>query len=395
MESLKNDKILILSSNYGDGHFQAAQAIYEAIKLTKPVTEAVVFDFMKWTHPHIHSMSRFIFIQGIKKLPSLYGYLYQKTHDANTFSLLLKKLNCLGVARMLKLLQDVQPSVVVSIFPLAAGTMSVLKSNGLTKARTVTIITDHCDHSYWIYPYTDQYIVGSDLVRQGLLRLNMADSQIAVTGIPIRPKFCKSYHRNILMEKYDLSPALPTVLFMSGGCGIMDGGVSMIQALNALPQSIQLIIVCGHNKKLKHQLVEESKSSKHLMLITGYIDYVHEFMAVSDLMITKPGGLTTSEAIARELPLLLYGALPGQEQDNTRYLTQAGVAMTARDCRDLAEKLSYVLNHPHFLSIMRDNAKKLQKKWSAFDALEMILCNDANPNNLKEKASTSIALTVT
>lgn len=369
---MKKEQILILCSNFGDGHLQAAQAILEATRLHKPHVETAVFDFMKWTHPFIHSIGRYVFIQGVKQFPSFYSYLYHKTHDINSFSLILKKLNFFGIRRMLKLLQEIQPSVVVSTFPLAAGTMSVLKSDGLTKVPTVTIITDHTDHSYWIYPNTDQYIVGSNLVRQGLKRFDIADSQIAVTGIPIRPEFCKSYHRHFLKEKYGFHPTLPIVLWMGGGCGLIGDRLSTLRTLESLSQQMQLIIVCGHNNKLRQQLTEGTKHSKHRILLTGYINYVHELMAFSDILITKPGGLTTSEAIALELPMLLYQSLPGQEQDNARFLLEAGVAMQAENITDLITKLSEALHDPKLLSTMKENARQLQTKWAAFDALKVI-----------------------
>lgn len=369
MKHRKGETILILSGNYGDGHLQAAYAIRAAARLRKPDVKTVVMDFMKWNHPYIHPISRYLYVRGIQRFPSVYGYLFQKTRDTHS-SAFLKTFNRFGMKRMLKLLHEVQPSIVVSTFPFAAAAMSMLKAYGLTDVPTVTIITDHTDHSYWIHPLTDRYIVGSDFVRQALRRTGIGESQIAVTGIPIRPEFSQPYSRALLKTKFGLQPELPTVLLIGGGQGIFGDGLF---TLDRFPERLQLIVVCGHNSRLLQKLTEYADRSKHRILLTGYVNYIHELMIVSDLIITKPGGLTTSEAIAMELPMLFYKPLPGQEQDNARVLLQAGVAMQAGNIEELQSVLAEVLQNPYLLWEMRQKARQFQTKWAAFDALEVIL----------------------
>ncbi|WP_312468838.1 MGDG synthase family glycosyltransferase [Neobacillus sp.] len=369
----KKDKILILSSTFGEGHQQVAIAIREAVQSRLPDAEPVVVDFMAVAHSYLYPISRYVYMKGVKKLPSLYGYFYQKTRRVNPFSIKLNSFLSTGMGRMLKLLQEVQPSVVVSTFPFAAGVMSKLKECRLTNIPSVTIITDYTDHSYWIHRYTDQYIVGSSLVRHALNRQGIADSKIADTGIPIKSKFYEHYSRKDLSIKYGLDFDLPTIMVMGGGHGMIRDGLLTFRELDALPQPIQLIIVCGHNEKLRHQLKEELKDSKHCIHLTGYIDYVHELMAISDFIITKPGGITISEAMAMKLPMLLYSPLPGQEQDNAQFLVQAGVAMQAENLADLRKKLFQLLYTPKFLVGMKENVKRFHMKGTNFDALDVIV----------------------
>ncbi|MBU8918419.1 glycosyltransferase [Bacillus sp. FJAT-29953] len=373
MNAVKKEKILILTGNYGDGHIQVANALNEAIQIRFPDLEPVVFDFMEWVHPYSNQVSRFIYLQGVKKFPQVYGYIYQKTRRVNTFSKMMKTILSTGLGRMKKLLEEVEPTVVVSTFPLAAAVMSKLKSFGLTDIPTVTTITDHTDHSCWIYPYTDQYIVGSKLVRDALISLGVEKKRIAHTGIPIRQQFSQTFKREEICEKYGLDPQMPTVLVMGGGCGMIGDGSSTIQEFDALPQPIQLIVVCGHNEKLRLQLKEKLKNSKHRIHLTGYIDYVHELMAISDLMITKPGGVTTFEAIAMELPMLLYKPIPGQEQDNAKFLVRSGVAVQAKTDRDLTNQLSKLLSTPKLLHQMRESSKQFHPKESSIASVEIIL----------------------
>jgi processive 1,2-diacylglycerol beta-glucosyltransferase len=372
MKTMKRDKILILFGNYGDGHRQAAYAIRKAMRMHLPHVESVVLDFMKWTHPYLHSIAHYVFMQGVKKFPYVYGYFYEKTREGNPYPRVLKTFNIFGLNRIVKLIHKVQPTIVISTFPLAAAAMSQLKSLGLTECKTVTVITDHTDHRSWIHSNTDQYIVGSNPVRMALRELGIADTQIAVTGIPVRPEFTKSYKREHLLAKHGLQDNVPTVLLMGGGAGIIGEGKATFKALEALPEPVQFIIVCGHNQKLKQRLEEKFKNSKHHVILTGYVTHIHEFMAIADIMITKSGGVTTSEAIAMELPMLLYKSLPGQEEENAKFLVEAGVAMQAENPLDLVRKLEFLLQNPNWLSCMKDRSRQFHTKLAAFHVLDII-----------------------
>jgi processive 1,2-diacylglycerol beta-glucosyltransferase len=368
---IMKEKILILIDRHGDGHFKAAQAIQQAIRLSYPQAEAMVADFMKLAHPYSYPFTRSLFLKGIQKLPSLYGYFFQKTyhHHSSCWAHAFMKL---GLKRMTLWLEQVQPSVVVSTSPLAAITMSIMKAQGLT-VPTATVITDHSSHGFWVQPHTDLYLVSSDFVRQALIRLGISHSRIAVTGIPIRLEFCRNYSRKGLIEKYQLNPNLPTILVMGGGWGMLGNEKSFLEPFNHLPKICQFIIVCGHNRKLKRNLAKQIPHSKHPILLTGYVENIHELMKIADLMITKAGGLTTAEAMALGLPMLLYKSLPGQEQENTRFLLDTGVARQADNATDLTLQISNLLKNPELLFKMKKKAQHLQSKQSAFLAAEMIL----------------------
>lgn len=386
--SINKEKILILTGNYGDGHVQVAQAIYEAIQLRFPTLEPVIIDFMEYTHPYSKHVSRSLYFQGIKKFPKVYGYVYQKTRRMNTISKMMKKIFSTGMGRMLKLIEEVHPTVVVSTFPLAAAVLSKLKSLGLTDIPAITVITDHTDHSCWIYPYTNKYIVGSGVVRDSLINLGVGEERISVTGIPIRQLFFQSLQKETIFKKHNLDPHLPTVLIMGGGCGLIGDGSSTIKEFEKLPQTVQFIIVCGRNEKLQMKLKDKLQNSKHHIHLTGYINNVHELMAVSNLMVTKPGGVSTFEAIAMELPMLLYKPIPGQEQDNAKFLVQSGVAIQAMKERDLIDHISKILSNAELLQQMSENAKNFHPKESAFASAEVIIRTMKVHNNLQDQLFT-------
>jgi processive 1,2-diacylglycerol beta-glucosyltransferase len=378
---MQNEKILILFARYGEGHLQAAKAIRDSFRKKHPHVEVILSDFMALTHPLFHPISQYLYIQGLKTLPSAYGFIYDKTRPFNNFSLFLKKFNRFGMGRLLKLIQALNPSVVVSTFPGASGTMSILKSHGLTNVPTTTVITDHTDHSYWVYPFTEQYIVGSEAVKQALIRNDIPDDQITVTGIPIRAEFSEYYDRNEIADKHGLDPRLPTVLLMGGGCGMFGDRAALIKALEAVPMKIQLIFVCGNNDKLRQQLTALTDHSKHRVHIMGYVERIYELMGAAHFMVGKPGGLTVSEALAMELPMIICNPLPGQEEDNTRFLLQSGVAFQAERIEDLTKIIVQGLQQPEILNSMREQSKNVQKKRAALDAREIIWRSRFQPHN--------------
>jgi len=373
MNDNEKDKILILSATFGDGHKQVAKAISEAVEYTLPNASPIILDIMEWIHPYLYPVSLFVYKRGIKRFPQVYSYFYKKTRVKNSFSTKLNSLFTFGLQTMLEVIQRIKPRVVVSTYPFAAGIISKLKEQGLINIPAVTIITDYTDHSYWIHPYTDLYIVGSNQVRDRLISLGIEDDKIKNTGIPVRQKFIESQPRELLLEKYGMNSNKFTLLLMGGGDGFIGKGRSTFRALESVSQTLQLIIVCGRNKKLKKQLELELKDYKHDVLLLGFCENIQELMAISDLMITKPGGVTTSEALAMGLPLLIYHPLPGQEEDNAEFLWKSGLAFLAKTENDLILKIESILNDSRDLKSMQQLTEPYQTRTSSFDALNVIV----------------------
>ncbi|MGZ4160741.1 MAG: MGDG synthase family glycosyltransferase [Neobacillus sp.] len=373
MNYREKDKILILSATFGEGHKQVANAISEAVDFSLPDVEPVILDIMHWLHPYLYPVSNYFYKKVIKKFPQVYSYLYRKTRESSPFSDKLNALFSLGMGSMLEILERINPKVVVSTYPFAAGIMSKLKEQGLINVPIVTIITDYTDHSYWIHPYTDQYVVGSEEVKDRLISLGVERYKIKCTGIPIRQKFIQTQSREILALQYGLNSNTFTVLVMGGGEGFIGKGLSTFHAFESLSTPIQFIIICGRNKKLQKKLEEELRNSKHKVLLMGFCENVNELMALSDLMISKPGGVTTSEALAMELPLLIYNPLPGQEEDNADYLVKSGLAILAENELDLIDKIHHMIHDSIPLLSMKLRTKLYQTKTSSFDALDVII----------------------
>lgn len=365
-------KVLVLSGSIGHGHMQTAQAIKEtAERWYGTEADVHVVDYMEQVSPHLHSVGTYCFVQWVKLFPSMYGYLFNKTRKDRKLAQLLKGVRFTSLRPLMKLIDQMKPTVIVSTFPAASAAVSKLKERGIIDCPAVTVITDHTDHSFWIHPYTDKYLVGSQDAKTRLIEQGVPQSRIEMTGIPVRPDFYESYSKTELRKKYELDPSKTTVLLMGGGCGLLDPSILELIEQASWAQKMQFIVICGRNDKLRSQLERWAESSPLHVRVEGYVKPVHEYMAMSDLMITKSGGVTTTEAVVQQLPLLVYKPLPGQEQDNIRYLLRSGVACRAEDAEELVAQLSIFSRHPETLEWMRERARSEHQHspFYAFDAI--------------------------
>ncbi|GMA50923.1 hypothetical protein GCM10025857_22800 [Alicyclobacillus contaminans] len=360
MSSLR--RLLILSASYGEGHQQAANAVRDALKMMHPETHIEIIDYMRSVHPMLDSVAKYCYLQSIRFAPALYGWFYKGTSQIPPSSLIQRQLNSLGIREMEDVLQAYNPDVVFATFPQPAGVVSYLKQKGLTDVPLATVITDHAIHSQWIHPLTDAYFVGSEYVRRGMLARGIPARTIHVTGIPIRPAFRQTFDKAALRAKYGLREDIPTVLVMGGAYGVMADINLICEELFNYPHPVQVVVVTGRNKRMKQQLDESVQSATQPSRVYGFVSEVYELMAVADLMLTKAGGLTISEALAMQLPMLLYRPIPGQEVQNAKFLVRSGVAVLARSRKQVSEHLyDLLVANPKKRETMKQRALKVRR----------------------------------
>jgi processive 1,2-diacylglycerol beta-glucosyltransferase len=368
MHNLK--RVLILSASYGEGHHQASNAIKDAFLSISPESEIRIVDFMHMTHPVLDSVAKYCYLKSIRFVPSLYGLFYRRTSAISPKSPIQKKLNQLGIDELQEYLMDYRPDIVISTFPTPSGVMSVLKEKGLTDIPLATVITDHAVHNQWIHPYTDQYFVGSEHVKQGMVKRGIPEHKIKVTGIPIRNVFSHPIDSAEAKQQLQLRPDLPTLLIMGGAYGVVGDITQICEELFQSETKMQIIVVCGRNEKLKSQIDELAARSVKPVQVYGFVQNVHTLMAASDLMLTKAGGLTISESLAMELPMLLYRPIPGQEKQNADFLVHSNVAVLAKTRRQVFEYLDTLLTGDRkALRTMRNNTRKIKR----IDAAQQIV----------------------
>jgi processive 1,2-diacylglycerol beta-glucosyltransferase len=236
----------------------------------------------------------------------------------------------------------------------------------------VAVLTDYVPHSFWLYDSVNYYVVPSEEVAIRLKNKGVESQKIKVFGIPFDPKFNLPVDKSAVCKKLNFDPDLPTVMIMGGGHGL--GPIKeVIDRLERVSQKIQEIIVCGSNKKLYDSLLEIINNYHKKNILLGFTDQISELMSISDILITKPGGITTAEALAKNLPMIIVKPIPGQEANNADYLTSAGAAIRLNTLDDLTGIIEGLLKDKHKLEGLRNAAGRISKPQSSLDIAKLLL----------------------
>jgi processive 1,2-diacylglycerol beta-glucosyltransferase len=310
------------------------------------------------------------YTQSVRLFPQAYKIFYQATQDLAPESATQQWLNNLGKRGLEAHLQDEPADVIVAVHPTPAGALSELRLTGRLPTPCVTVVTDYAVHNQWIHPGTDLYLVGSDCVRDGLAERGVPREKIVVTGIPIRANTALLSQREALKEKWALKPGLPTVLVMTGAQGMLRNPGPLFHTIASRP--VQGFFLCGKDKALMARLRLWADRYPNFRIL-GFVRVVPELMCVSDILISKAGGLTTSEALAMELPMIIFHPIPGQEYANRDYLTRSGAALAADSRRELGAALDLLCKTRGKLEEMRAAIRKIRRPDAAEHAsLEML-----------------------
>jgi processive 1,2-diacylglycerol beta-glucosyltransferase len=373
-------RVLILTASFGAGHDQAAHAVRESLEKLGAIVE--VIDYVQWLHPAVRRFAKFGLIHGVKTTPNLYGLFYRSLSYIPISSPFNKRLNSLGISHLKKCIESFNPDAVAGTFPTPMGGMSELRASGFTSIPNATILTDYTAHPQWVHEHTDMYFVATESVKNELMELNVPETRIVVSGIPIRSKFDEEAttkllsNRDTLRKKYNFDPTTPLILMMGGGEGIF-AGQSVCEQIVSMVDA-QFAIICGRNESLYKRMLP--LGSKRIRVL-GYVEEVNEWMAMSDLMVTKAGGITVTEAFAMELPMLIYRPIPGQEEQNALFAVRSGAAEVAYDVQSAVKFLESIVKEPSRLVTMRQAAQKQANRNAANKIAAAILELIANHSN--------------
>lgn len=365
--------VLNLTADYGAGHRRASAALQEALVDQKSDVTVMTLNYIEFVHPLLDKITQSLYVNTVKVAPELYRQFYYATKAIDPDSIWQNALNSLGHRRLLRLLQKVQPKVVVCTFPTPAGVVGELKRRGLVRVPQVTVITDNAVHTQWISPWTDLYLVASDYVRDGLIARGIREERIVVTGIPIDKRFGIKWDRAVLMEKYQLDPSMPTVLLLGSAYGMSPDAWLTAAWLGQADCRCQIMVVAGKDEGLKRKCEEATRSSRNPVKVFGFVDTMHEFMAVSDLIVTKAGGLTVSEALASGVPLVIHRPIPGQEEENAKFIVSHGAGVLSYDAVTTRELVLSLLKDEQTRMRMRQAALKLGRPDAAAHAARELL----------------------
>lgn len=347
---MQKKKVLLLSEGFGTGHTQAARALSASLNEHSPHVETTVMELGAYQHPWIGPLILGAYRRTLISQPKLIGALYHAKYDHSISPLTEFALHRIFYARSARIVEQQQPDVIVCTHPFPNMIISRLKRAGLNMP-LVTVITDYDAHASWLSSETSGYLVSTNEVKQKLLERNVPEHLIFVTGIPVHPKFHVAHDRQEIRRKFNLKP-LPTVLIMGGGWGILKHTNSLTHILD-WKDKIQFIYCMGNNEKALRKMASNPLFDHPNIRLLGYTDQIAELMEVSDLLITKPGGITCSEGLAKGIPMLLYNPFPGQEERNCEYFISQGFAERLQHTHQLTAWFTKLVEHSSTLDDMR------------------------------------------
>lgn len=379
---MKIKKVLILTANYGDGHIKTAASISNELKRQEPSVEVTTINLFQQAHPVINNVIKTLYLKCYSRIPQLYGFLYYSTKDIRRNFYLNNIIGMFGKKTLKKYLEEIKPDVVINTYPVLA--MPILYKKGKTQIPCYTVITDYGIHSQWIDPGVLKYFVGSESIKEEITQQGVAPDKIIVTGIPVCIE-CETVDMNLFRNKYGLvNSELPIVTVLAGANGVLTNLDTTCRTLYSMKPEAQFIIVCGKNKNLKENLEIATQKYRDRIKIFGFVDNLHEVMKGSDIVVSKAGGITTTEALNIGVPLIVYGSPAGQEKENTKFLLIKRCAHHASNINQLAEILAKLLNDKSILEQMKESTSIVSKPNGCTDLVKHILKDLNDQHNTEE-----------
>lgn len=368
---MSGKNILVVTASMGSGHNKAANAVAEAIKRKYPVNKINVIDFMSTETAYFNSLVKDIYLKLLDHTPSVYEFFYKFTSDSTKGSTIQSVFAHAMKKDMRELIKKYEADMVICTHPFPCAAASYLKQTGEINIPLITVMTDFCVHQFWLYKNIDIYFTANDLLKKEMVNQGLLEERIFVTGIPVGYNFRVDYNRDDLLAKFKLEKDKPVALIMGGGLGL--GGVkNALCQLERLKKDIQILVITGANVALWSEMNEYAQHSKHKIFVWGYSHNIQEFMSVATFLISKPGALTISEALTRELPMILHDPIPGPEVDNAKFVSDNGAAIWVKHQDTLDAVVREVLSDATILPKLRNNAKVLKKPYASDNIADVI-----------------------
>jgi processive 1,2-diacylglycerol beta-glucosyltransferase len=373
---VKPVNVLIVHASVGAGHTRAAQALASAFALEAPQVNVVVVDALDGARPLFRSVYADGYLELVERAPRAFGLLFDATDrpggDRGLPSRLARAASDWGMKDFDAFLENGRWDAVASTHFLAAERISRLKARGRFAAPLTTVVTDFDAHALWAQPFCERYCVAAPGAKASLVACGVEPGAVAQTGIPIDPAFSVPVEREAAQRFFGLSGAYPVVVQCAGGRGIgpLDG---VYRALLASTVPSEIVVVCGRNDAARRRLESIATPGRHRVKMLGFTSDMRRLLAAADVLVTKPGGLTVSEALACGLPMALVSPIPGQEERNADYLLENGAAVKASRPEYLTEKLEGILSSPQRLQALRTQTERLGRPRAAFAVARQVL----------------------
>lgn len=362
-------RILVLSASVGAGHLRAAQAIELAIQELAPDAAVQNLDVLDYTNAAFRRVYGKFYLELVNHAPHLLGYFYDrfdrkpgKYDKSDAIRLILQKLN---LRRLMELLKKQHWDVIVNTHFLPAEIIASLRRKNVINSPQLTVTTDFETHRLWVNQPCDHYFTATQEGAIQLAHWGVPEASITVTGIPIHPAFSKPLQRDELLKKHGIHGDRPIILQLAGGFGV--GPIEeLLRAALTVEVPTEIVVVAGRNEKLKQRLAPCRKHPMHRVHVLGYTNEMHEWMQLADLVMSKPGGLTTSEILASGTAMVIVNPIPGQESRNSDFLLENGAAIKINSTSTLRYKLNQLLTNRERIDQLKSNARKLGRPDAAY-----------------------------
>lgn len=356
-------RILVLSASVGAGHLRAAEAIELALRRANASVTIANHDVLTLMAPAFRKVYRDGYFRMVSRAPQLLGWIYDATDKPFHKDRVRQRIERAGSHPLLKLIREFDPDVAICTHFLPTALLDRERRKGRCRARIITVVTDFEVHGLWLSAPSDDYFVATEEARAHLEALGIASRAITVSGIPTHPVFAEMKDRAAMRRKHGWREDLPAILISAGGFGAANLG-RMLQALIDARLPAQIIAVCGKNAALKcsiEKIASQTTNGDGLCDPVGFTTDMDEFMTAADLIVGKPGGLTTSESLIKGLAWVVVNPIPGQEEKNAIYLLEHGVGLWCDNLHTLAFKVGELLKDPARLGAMRHNALRIAR----------------------------------
>ena len=369
---MHSKRILLMYISEVSGHRNAAMAVEKAFKIICPKAEILNINALNYTNPVSEKIVNSIYMSIIKRIPSVWDYLYDNSRIAKKVRKLQESVHRINAPKLRKLFDNFKPDVVVCSQAFPCSMVAAYKMRYDYSVPLVAVLTDFVPHLYWVHEGVDYYVTASAEVDKRLCSRGVPLSRIKQFGIPFDPKFSIPVDRQKVISQLGLARGKQNILVMGGGQGL--GPIkAIVKSLDNIDHDFQVMVITGVNKKLYKQLLTFSKRLKKKIHLFEFVNNVNELMAISDIIVSKPGGITTAEALSLGLPMAIIKPIPGQEANNAEYLLKEKAAVKIDSPESAGKIVGDLLADSRKLKLLSDNARRISKPSASMDIAGLLL----------------------
>ena len=355
-ERMKTRKFLIMTASIGSGHIRAAEAVEGELRRRFPGDDIQTVDFMSHKTSRFHGFLKSLYLRMLDFVPNLYDLFYKVSGHGSRGIMAQGMFAWATYWAMRRILREYRPDVLICTHPFPEGAAALARRLGHGGFLLVAVLTDYSLHRIWIYPQVDLYFTATEAMGEGLVACGIPSEHVYATGIAVAEGILGTPPRQRARENLGIGAEEKTVLLMGGGLGL--GSIEeSLEELERVERPLCLLVVAGRNEELRKRVEAWGKRSRHKVRTWGYTDEVYLLMSAADLLITKPGALTMSEAFVLGLPMLLREPIPGPETENAVYASKHGTAAWVHHGESLADAVTQVLFDEERLAAMGESAR--------------------------------------